>query len=154
MAFYQKIWKQELKSDLETMWDFISSPQNLKKITPDYMGFDITGNYMPDKMYQGMMISYKVSPLLGISMDWLTEISHIEPMSYFVDEQRVGPYKLWHHQHKIEKTERGVLMTDILTYQISFSILGQVANTLFIDKKIEEIFDYRKKVLNSVFGEV
>jgi ligand-binding SRPBCC domain-containing protein len=99
MAFYQFKREQFIQADLATVWDFISSPANLKKITPPYMGFDITSGDLPEKMYQGMIISYKVSPFWGIKTDWVTEITHIKELEYFVDEQRMGPYALWHHQH-------------------------------------------------------
>ena len=96
---YQFKTKQLLKSDLETVWDFVSSPRNLKKITPPYMGFDITSKDLPLKMYPGMIISYKVSPLLSIPTTWVTEITQVEKYKFFIDEQRVGPYTMWHHQH-------------------------------------------------------
>ncbi len=136
------------------MWNFISSPANLKKITPDYMGFDITSGDLPEKMYPGMIICYKVSPLLGIKMNWLTEITQVDEKRFFIDEQRVGPYKIWHHQHHIEPIEGGVLMTDIVTYQPPMGFLGSISNTLVIKNKLNEIFDYRRNVLNEIFGEL
>ena len=136
------------------MWNFISSPANLKKITPDYMGFDITSGDLPEKMYPGMIICYKVSPLLGIKMNWLTEITQVDEKRFFIDEQRVGPYKIWHHQHHIEPIEGGVLMTDIVTYKPPMAFLGSIANTLVIKNKLNEIFDYRRNVLNEIFGEL
>ncbi len=152
MAFYQLIKTQKLPASLNEIWDFISSPANLKEITPDYMGFTVTNNSGNEKMYPGMMISYKVSPLLGLKMDWLTEITHVEDFKYFVDEQRIGPYSLWHHQHKIETIEGGVLMTDIVTYQPPLGLLGALANTLFIRNQLEQIFDYRRIALEKRFG--
>ncbi len=137
---------------MEEVWDFISSPKNLKEITPDYMGFDITSEGLPEKMYQGMIISYKVSPLLGIKTNWVTEITHVRDLEYFVDEQRIGPYKIWHHQHFIEPIENGVLMRDIVTYQPPFGILGAMMNGIVIRKKLEEIFDYRTKAVEEKYG--
>ena len=110
---------------IDEVWDFISSPVNLKEITPDYMGFDIVTEDIPKRMYEGMIIGYKVSPIAGIKTKWLTEITHVVDKKYFVDEQRIGPYKMWHHQHFIEPLpEGGVLMTDIVTYQPPFGFFG------------------------------
>ena len=123
MAFYQFHKQQKIRTTIDEIWNFISSPANLKEITPDYMGFDITTKNLPDKMYAGMVISYGVSPLLGIKTTWVTEITHIIEKKYFVDEQRVGPYSLWHHQHILEPLEDGVLMSDIVSYQPPFGFL-------------------------------
>ncbi len=152
MAFYQFQKQQKIIATIDEIWDFISSPANLKEITPDYMGFDITTKNLPDKMYAGMVISYEVSPLLGIKTTWVTEITHIIEKKYFVDEQRVGPYSLWHHQHIIEPIEDGVLMTDIVSYQPPFGFLGAIANALIIKNKLNEIFDFRTKAIESKFG--
>lgn len=152
MAFYQLKRTQKINASMEEVWDFISSPKNLKEITPDYMGFDITSEGLPEKMYQGMIISYKVSPLLGIKTNWVTEITHVRDLEYFVDEQRIGPYKIWHHQHFIEPIENGVLMRDIVTYQPPFGILGAMMNGIVIRKKLEEIFDYRTKAVEEKYG--
>ena len=149
---YQFKTKQLLKSDIETVWDFVSSPRNLKKITPPYMGFDITSKDLPLKMYPGMIISYKVSPLLSIPTTWVTEITQVEKHKFFIDEQRVGPYTMWHHQHFLEETKDGILMTDIVTYKPPFGILGSIANSLFIKKKLKSIFDYRFVALEKIFN--
>jgi len=152
MAFYQFITTQQLNADIDEVWDFITSPKNLKKITPPHMGFNISSNNADEKAYSGMMISYIVSPIKGLRMKWLTEISHIREGEYFIDEQRSGPYKLWHHQHKIEKQGSKVLMTDIVTYIPPFGFLGRIANTIFIKSKLKQIFLYREKVLNEMFS--
>jgi ligand-binding SRPBCC domain-containing protein len=138
---------------VDELWDFISSPKNLKVITPDYMGFEVTSKGLPDKMYEGMIITYKVSPILGIKTTWVTEITHVKDKHYFVDEQRVGPYNIWHHQHFLEETTKGTLMKDIISYKPPYGILGNVANSLIIKRKLKEIFDYRTKVLNKLFEE-
>jgi ligand-binding SRPBCC domain-containing protein len=151
MAFYQFQKEQFIKTSIKDIWDFISSPQNLKKITPKNMGFDIRTPNLPDKIYEGMIISYTVRPLLGIPTNWVTEITHIRDKSYFVDEQRVGPYKLWHHQHIIIPKKNGVLMKDIVSYQPPFGLLGNVANALVIKNKLNEIFDFRTKELERIF---
>ena len=154
MSFYQFHASQKIPSRLEEVWDFISSPANLKKITPEHMGFDIITPDLPDKMYPGMIIAYKVSPVLGIKMTWVTEITHVERNAYFVDEQRIGPYSMWHHEHKIEAIKGGVLMTDIVSYAPPLGILGKLANSLFIRKQLRQIFDYREKAIISIFGEM
>jgi ligand-binding SRPBCC domain-containing protein len=152
MGFYQFKQQQTFNQPIEKLWEFISNPKNLKEITPDYMGFDITSEGISDEMYKGMIISYKVSPVLGIKTTWVTEITQVEQGKYFVDEQRIGPYKLWHHQHFLEATENGTLMSDIISYQPPFGILGNMANSIMIKKKLEEIFNYRQKKLNELFG--
>jgi ligand-binding SRPBCC domain-containing protein len=152
MAFYQFIKTQNLPVSINEIWEFISSPGNLKEITPKHMGFVVTSNTGDNKMYPGMIITYKVSPILGIKLNWMTEITHVKDYQYFVDEQRIGPYSMWHHQHKIEPIEGGVLMTDIITYQPPMGILGVIANSLFIKKQLQHIFDYRKIALEMRFG--
>jgi ligand-binding SRPBCC domain-containing protein len=151
MAFYQLHKTQIVNGSIEEVWDFISSPKNLKEITPDYMGFEITSKNLSEKMYQGMIIGYTVKPLLGIRMIWVTEITHVEEMRYFVDEQRIGPYSMWHHQHFIEPAGQGVLMTDIVSYQPPFGFLGAFANTIFISKQLDTIFNYREKIVEKLF---
>lgn len=152
MSVYQYIRYQKIPSDIKTVWDFISSPENLKRITPPHMGFDIRFKDIPKEMYEGLMIAYQVKPLLGIKTLWLTEITHVEKEKYFVDEQRIGPYLIWHHEHFIEAIDGGVLMKDIITYEPPFGIIGQWANRLLIRRKLEEIFAYRNKALSEIFG--
>jgi len=154
MAFFQFKRQQEVATTLPEIWDFISSPRNLKEITPAYMGFDIITEDLAEKMYPGMIISYKVSPLMGIKTDWVTEITQVRELEYFVDEQRIGPYNLWHHQHMLEPSEKGVLMKDIVTYAPPFGILGRIANQLFIKNKLFEIFNYRTLALEKRYGSV
>lgn len=152
MGFYQLRETQEIPASVDAVWEFISAPANLKKITPPYMGFDIKSGSLPPKMYPGMIIRYNVSPLLGIKLTWVTEITHVREKEYFVDEQRIGPYSMWHHEHKLDPVDGGVLMTDIVSYQPPFLILGNIANALFIRKQLREIFDYRKTAIEREFG--
>ena len=151
MAIYQLYREQKLKGSMDEVWNFISSPDNLQKITPKYMGFHITSKNISKKIYPGMLIEYKVTPILNIPLTWLTEITQVKEKEYFIDEQRVGPYKIWHHEHKIIPADEGVLMTDLVTYQPPFGFLGRIANSLLIRKKLEAIFDYRKTVMNNTF---
>ncbi len=154
MGFYQLHKTQKIPATIDQVWDFISSPANLKKITPEYMGFNITSKLLSEKMYPGMIICYKVSPVLGIKMTWVTEIMQLKEKEYFVDEQRVGPYSIWHHEHKIEPIEGGVLMTDIVSYKPPFGFLGSIANSILIKKQLKEIFDYRTVAMEKMFGKM
>lgn len=151
MGFYQFKRQLEIKQPIKVLWKFISNPKNLKTITPDSMGFDITSKDLPDNMYEGMIISYKVSPFLGIKTLWVTEITKVVEENYFIDEQRVGPYKMWHHEHFLEPTKNGTLMTDLISYHPPFGFVGNIANSLFIRQKLNNIFDYRSKVLLELF---
>jgi ligand-binding SRPBCC domain-containing protein len=154
MSFHTLQTTQLIPSTLEQVWDFISSPANLKKITPEFMGFDILTKNMPEKMYAGMIISYHVKPVLGIKTLWVTEITHVKDLEYFVDEQRIGPYKMWHHQHHIRAVAEGVLMEDIVSYQPPLGPLGAIANAMFIRGMLKKIFDYRTVKLEERFGRV
>ena len=148
---FQFISIQYLDTDIKSVWEFASSPKNLKKITPDYMLFNITSE-IEDKMYLGMIISYKVAPILKLKLNWVTEIKHVVENKFFVDEQRIGPYALWHHQHLFEVVDKKVRMTDIVTYKPPFGFIGRLANTLFIEKQIKSIFEYRKIKMNEIFN--
>ena len=151
MGFYQLKRQLEIKADIDETWRFISNRANLKKITPDYMMFDIISGDIPDTIYEGLIISYIVSPIASIKTQWVTEITHVKEKEYFVDEQRVGPYKMWHHQHFLHKTDKGTLMSDIVSYKPPMGILGSLANTLVISKKLNEIFEYRTKAVTDLF---
>ncbi len=152
MPLYQLFTEQKIPSTIDQVWDFISSPKNLKEITPSYMGFDITSKNNSEKMYPGMIISYHVRPLLGIKMQWVTEITQVREKEYFVDEQRLGPYSMWHHEHHIEAIEGGVCMRDIISYIPPLGQLGALANTLMIKKQLREIFDFRFQAVEKKFG--
>lgn len=116
------------------------------------MGFDILTENLKPQMYPGMIIRYRVKPLLSIPLIWVTEITHVREGEYFVDEQRSGPYTLWHHQHLLEEAEGGILMTDIVHYEIPLGPLGDLMNVLMIRKKLKEIFDFRYKKMEEIFG--
>lgn len=151
IGMYQLKRTQFVKTDLQTCWDFFSSPKNLKVITPDYMGFDVLVD-VPEKMYEGLMIEYIVKPLLGIPMKWVTEIKYVHDKEFFVDEQRKGPYKIWHHEHHFKEVEGGVEMTDIVSYEIPFGVLGKIAHPILVKRKLDEIFDYRFRKVEEIFG--
>ncbi|RQP10316.1 MAG: hypothetical protein EAS48_07530 [Chryseobacterium sp.] len=152
MAFYQLSRSQKIPASVTEVWEFISAPANLSRITPPDMGFLTTSDNSSEKMYPGMIITYKVSPLFGIKLNWMTEITHVVENEYFVDEQRISPYALWHHQHRLKEIEGGVLMTDLVTYRPPFGIIGALANLLVIRKKLQQIFDYRTEAVEGIFG--
>ena len=152
MKIYTLHKKQNLPITIDQAWEFLSSPKNLKTITPDYMSFDIlSGAEKP--MFPGQIIQYIVTPILGIKTKWVTEITHVKDKEYFVDEQRFGPYTLWHHKHFIKEINNGVEMEDIIDYKIPMGILGQLAHPFLVKPKLEEIFEYRQKKLIELFGE-
>ena len=153
MSTYNLHAKQQLPISLEKAWEFFSSPKNLKEITPDYMGFHIRSEY-DGKMYPGQIIEYTVKPVLGIPMYWMTEITQVKELEFFIDEQRVGPYSMWHHQHFFKEIEGGVEMEDIVHYRLPLGPLGSFAHALFVKKQLQGIFDYRKKVLEERFGQL
>ncbi len=143
--------KQIVNLPLADAWDYFSSPKNLEEITPDYLKFKIISD-LPEKMYQGMIIQYTVTPLLAIPLRWVTEITHVKDKEYFVDEQRFGPYKFWHHQHFFKELEGGQTeMTDIVHYDVPFGLVGRIVAQVMVDKKVKEIFEFRKKILDCNF---
>lgn len=155
MKTYRIEFTQKLPVDLNTAWDFFSSPINLAEITPPDMTFDVTSPNMDrTKMYPGLIITYKVSPLLGIKLNWVTEITHVADQAYFIDEQRFGPFAFWHHQHHFEEIEGGTLMHDILHYSIGWGPIGAIANAVMVNKKINEIFKFRHQKVESLFGKL
>tara|TARA_S200000501_G_C20802522_1_gene734723 strand:- start:742 stop:1203 length:462 start_codon:yes stop_codon:yes gene_type:complete len=153
LKLYQLRTKQELPISLEKAWKFFSDPKNLKDITPNEMNFNIISG--ADKsIYAGQIIQYKVSPVLGINLKWVTEITHVKENEYFVDEQRFGPYSLWHHKHFFKKINGGILMEDIVDYKIPYGLIGQFAHVIFVKKKLEKIFNYRHTKLEKLFGKI
>jgi ligand-binding SRPBCC domain-containing protein len=142
---------QNLPISQKEAWDFLSDPRNLKTITPDYMGFEIVSG-AASKMYAGQILQYIVTPLLNIPLKWVTEITHVREGEYFVDEQRFGPYSLWHHKHFIKPIKNGVEMIDIVDYKVPFGLLGQLVQPFLVRPKLEEIFEYRKNALDRIFG--
>ena len=144
---------QQIPADIKTVWAFFSNPQNLKAITPDELQFNVISKHHGNTIYAGQIIEYTVSPLLGIPLYWMTEITHVKDSEYFVDEQRYGPYAMWHHQHHFTSIEGGVEMTDIVHYKNPFWILGEAANSIFVRKQLESIFSFRYRKTVEVFGE-
>ena len=152
MKIYTLKSKQKLPITLEQAWDFFSDPMNLNTITPDDMGFK-TLSGADRKMYPGQVIQYIVTPLLGIPMKWVTEITHVIDKEYFVDEQRFGPYALWHHKHFFKEIPGGVEMEDIVDYKLPLGVLGQLMHPVLVRPRLEQIFAYRTQKLVELFGE-
>jgi len=152
MSYTQIIRKQTIKSDIDSIWKFISSPKNLELITPKWMNFKVTSKNIDQNMYPGMIITYNITPFLNLKMVWITEITHIEDHKLFIDEQRIGPYKMWHHEHRFDQIDDGIIMTDTITYVPPFGLLGMVANILFIKKRIKKIFDHRQYIIEKIFN--
>jgi ligand-binding SRPBCC domain-containing protein len=152
MATFSLKTVQQIPVDIETAWEFFSNPGNLQKITPTDLGFRILSKHHGEKMYHGQIIEYKVKPILGIPVYWMTEITHVKDKEFFVDEQRFGPYQLWHHQHHFKVIDGGVEMTDIVHYRNPFGFLGSIANSLFVKAQLKKIFQYRIRVVEELFG--
>lgn len=148
---YRLRYEQVLNTSISEAWTFFSRADNLEKITPSYMRFDITSPMTDQPIYAGEIITYTIHPVLGIPLSWMTEITHVKDGVYFVDEQRKGPYGLWHHQHHFEEVEEGVKMTDIVHYSLPLGILGRVAHALFVRRQLEGIFTYRRKKIQEFF---
>jgi ligand-binding SRPBCC domain-containing protein len=143
---------QNVPISLDEAWEFFSSPKNLAKITPSEMGF-IIKTELPEKMYAGMFIQYTVTPLLGIPLTWVTEITQVKEKEFFIDEQRVGPYSIWHHQHFFKEIPGGVECTDIVDYKVPLGFLGKLVHPIIVKPKLNEIFEFRRKKLIELFGE-
>ena len=153
MKIFKIHTKQKLPISVNEAWDFLSSPKNLKKITPKEMNFNIIDCDFK-KIYPGQIIIYTVTPIFKIPLKWVTEITHVVDKKYFVDEQRFGPYSLWHHKHFIKKVNGGIEMEDIIHYKIPLGFIGYMMNYLIIKNKLGHIFEYRRKKLNEIFGEL
>ncbi|MDR3681619.1 MAG: SRPBCC family protein [Flavipsychrobacter sp.] len=152
MKVYELRRTQLIKAPIDEIWAFFSSPKNLSALTPAYMKFTITSTNMPAETYPGQIITYKVSPIAGVPLFWMTEITHVDKNKLFVDEQRIGPYKIWHHEHHFVQQTDGVLMTDIVHYSLPVYFLGRIAHEIFIKKQLKDIFDYRHKKIEEHFG--
>lgn len=145
-------FRQNLPLTREEAWDFFSRPENLGRITPSDLGFEVTSP-LPERMYAGMIVTYRVRPLAGLSVPWTTEITHVREPEFFVDEQRSGPYRFWHHQHRFEPISDGVCMTDLVHYQLPFGWLGDCLAGGTVGRRLERIFAYRRQVLTRLFGQ-
>ena len=143
--------QQQLHCNIETAWNFFSSPHNLAKITPKDMAFTVLTDYDAKQIYEGMIIDYNVSPLFGIPLKWRTRIIQVDENKSFTDFQEKGPYKYWNHFHEFIPNADGVLMKDTVEYELPFGVLGTMAHRAFVKKKLESIFDFRYQVLEQQF---
>ena len=143
---------QKIPASLKETWDFFSSPANLDTITPDDMTFKTITKFDSNKVYPGQIIEYKVSPILKIPLYWMTEITEVEEEKFFIDEQRKGPYAIWHHEHFFKEIGGGVEMTDIVYYKNPFGFIGEIANKIFVRKQLRKIFKYRFQKIEAIFG--
>ena len=151
MGHYLIEAEQYLSTSPEEAWSFLSDPSNLSKITPPNMKFEILeGADLP--MFAGQMIHYKVSPFKGFRMHWITEITQVSHGEYFIDEQRAGPYKMWHHQHRILPVDGGICMVDIVNYQLPFGVLGSLMHAATVSSQLRNIFKFREAALKKRFG--
>lgn len=150
MKLYSLERTQELPISLEKGWEFFSNPINLKEITPSWLGLEVISK-MPEKIYSGLLISYKVKPFLGITMNWVTEILQVKEPYFFVDEQKLGPYSFWRHQHIFKQTPEGIKVHDIVHYSLPLGFLGEFAHHLVVAQQLKEIFDFRHQILSKKF---
>jgi ligand-binding SRPBCC domain-containing protein len=144
--------EQKLPLSLAESWDFFSSPKNLKLLVPEDLGFETMPDSGQDSMYAGQIILHKIRPLWPISLVWVTEITHVKELAYFIDEQRFGPYKFWHHEHHFQSIAKGVLITDLVYYELPFGLLGKMVHALKVKLQLKDIFAYRQRALESLFG--
>ncbi len=152
MALHQLRATHRLPLTLDEAWGFFSDPRNLRLITPPWLGFEVKSAELPEVMYPGLIIAYTVRPIAGIPLEWVTEITHVRDRAFFVDEQRRGPYALWHHEHHFAAVPGGVEMRDIVSYALPFGPLGDIVNALNVRGKVQSIFAHRAEVLDERFG--
>ncbi len=143
--------EQIIPASIETVWDYFCAPKNLNEMTPPDMNFEIIAG-ADSKMYEGQIIEYRVEFIRGVRSLWLTEIAHVRGNEYFVDEQRVGPYRFWYHEHRFENTPAGVKMIDYVTYALPFAFLGDIIHSLWIKNRLKSIFDFRYQKIQELFG--
>lgn len=145
-------YSQRVPLSLDDCWRFFSSPRNLQTITPEHLCFEILNDPGPGTIYAGQIIHYRIRPIGKIPIEWVTEITHVQKPDYFIDEQRSGAYKLWHHEHRFEPIKNGVLMHDTVYYQLPFGFAGRALHALWVKGAVEAIFTYRKEKLDALFG--
>jgi ligand-binding SRPBCC domain-containing protein len=151
MKLYQLTRKQVLPITLEQAWPFFSTPSNLEQITPAFLNFHITSP-VPEEIYPGLIITYRIAAVAGVPMTWVTEIKHVVRLRQFVDEQRLGPYRFWHHLHRFRAVEGGVEMEDIVHYVMPWGIFGRFVHAVFIRSRLQRIFDFRRDYLEGYFS--
>ena len=154
MGIHVLTHSQIIPASVEECWAFFSDPRNLSRITPPELDFRVLSE-LPAKVHPGLMIRYKVRPLFGIALTWLTEITHVEEPRYFVDEQRVGPYAMWHHEHWFRALEDGrTEARDCVHYIVPFGPLGEFVRPLLVEPQLQKIFGFREQAVAKIFGDV
>ncbi len=143
--------QQAVSAPIERVWNYFATPANLNELTPNDMHFEILNEKL-ETMYAGQLIAYRIQFMPLIKSRWLTEITHMQEQAYFVDEQRIGPYRLWIHEHRFESTQHGTMITDQVTYALPFNVLGELVHAVWVGKKLKQIFDYRYKKIQTIFG--
>lgn len=146
-------YDQDLPLTLEQAWDFFSRPENLASITPPELAFEVISP-LPQRMYAGMIVSYRIQPFPGVVVPWTTEITHVREPFFFVDEQRTGPYRFWHHQHQFVPVGQGVRMTDLVHYQVGWGVAGHWIAGAMVRRRLEAIFTFRRQRLGEMFAAV
>ena len=153
MRLHRLEYRQRLGISPQQAWDFFSDPANLASITPPWLDFEVTGP-LSGTAYPGQLICYRIRPLAGIALAWVTEITHLRSGEFFVDEQRFGPYRFWHHQHHFRGCPGGVDMADLIHYRMPLGPLGELLNRVLVRRRLERIFAHRRQVLAERFGEL
>lgn len=150
MKIHRLYRRQFLPISLEEAWPFFSTPHNLERITPPFLNFKIT-SAVPDEIYSGLIITYRIAAVAGIPMTWVTEIKHVEPLRRFVDEQRIGPFRFWHHEHSFRAVENGIEMEDTVHYAMPWGWFGELVHAAFIRARLKAIFDFRREYLEKLW---
>lgn len=149
--FYTLQSAQLIRAEIDEVWKFFSRPQNLSTITPDYMNFKIINN-VNEQAYTGQVIAYRLNLFPLIKASWLTEITAVMEHRFFIDEQRIGPYRIWHHEHYFESTDAGVMMHDKITFVLPFGVLHFIGFPLLVKPQLKKIFDYRRGKVDQLFN--
>lgn len=148
---HQLTREQVVPAPLDEVWEYFATPKNLNEMTPPDMRFEIIYGG-EGAMFQGQLIAYRVQIMPLIKSRWLTEIAHVEEKVYFVDEQRIGPYRFWYHEHRFEAVDGGTRITDQVTYELPFGPLGALLHAIWVGPRLKSIFNYRREIVTTLFG--
>ena len=148
---HRLVRQQVVSANLDVVWDYFASPKNLDEMTPPDMKFKILSGG-EEAMYLGQLIEYRVQIMPMVSSRWLTEIAHLEEKTFFVDEQRLGPYQFWYHEHRFEPVKGGTKISDRVTYALPFGPLGELVHAIWVDRRLQYIFNYRRDKVNTLFN--
>ncbi len=151
MKMYKRSWQQVVEADMPEVWEFFSRPENLIRLTPEDMDIEVITDINGVEMHEGMIIDYVMTPVPRIKTKWTTRITKIEKFKYFIDVQEKGPYKKWHHEHHFRQGDEGILMSDIVYYSMPLGFLGDIANSIYINARLNDIFAYRKQAIDEIF---